>query len=142
MAEKAKKAGKSKLNAQIDAMFARVGQLTKKQRLIICVAVFALFGGGFYYFVYMPKSQELSRLKQAHEQAENKLSLFKAKAKALAKWEKEMESVQADFNIALEALPDKKEIPAMLTGISQAGSKAGLKFLLFQTETEINQGLL
>jgi len=39
----------------------------------------------------------------------------------------------------MKALPDKKEIPSLLTSISEAGKEAGLEFLLFQPISEINK---
>ncbi|MBW2742582.1 MAG: type 4a pilus biogenesis protein PilO [Deltaproteobacteria bacterium] len=50
-----------------------------------------------------------------------------------------MKSAEAKYKIAMKALPDKKEIPSLLTGISEAGKEAGLEFLLFQPESEINK---
>ncbi len=39
----------------------------------------------------------------------------------------------------MQALPDKRELPSLLTGISKAGSDAGLKFYLFQPAKEVNK---
>ena len=43
------------------------------------------------------------------------------------------------FHEAMKALPDKREIPSLLTGVSRAGSNAGLSFHLFQPENEISK---
>ncbi len=39
----------------------------------------------------------------------------------------------------MKALPDKKEIPSLLTNITESGKDAGLEFLLFQPKPEINK---
>ena len=44
-----------------------------------------------------------------------------------------------EFNLAMKALPDKREIPSLLTSISKAGSDAGLAFHLFQPTNEVNK---
>ena len=44
-----------------------------------------------------------------------------------------------EFKIVTKKLPEKKEIPALLSSVSQSGRDAGLEFLLFQPESEINQ---
>ena len=48
-----------------------------------------------------------------------------------------MKQAEADFKVAKKALPEKKEIPSLLTGISRAGKDVGLEFLLFQPAAEI-----
>ena len=40
---------------------------------------------------------------------------------------------------AMKALASKREIPAMLTSLSQSGRRAGLVFHLFQPEKEISR---
>ena len=139
MAEDPVKSRKDKFKEQIAALFERIGKLTRIQRLLICVGTFALIGGGYFYFIYLPKSEELNRVKQEYQAQSEKLKIFQSKARALPKWEKKMKEVEAEFNVATKALPDKREIPAMLTGVSKAGSNAGLEFLLFQPEAELNK---
>lgn len=127
---------KAKFAEKTTAFFTRIGKLTKIQRLLICLGTFALIGGGYFYFVYLPKSQELNRAKQEYQTQSEKLKSFQMKAKALPTWEKKMKEVEEEFNIATRALPDKRELPTTLTGVSKAGSNAGLEFLLFQPEPE------
>ncbi len=50
-----------------------------------------------------------------------------------------MAAAQAEFNQAMQALPDKRELPSLLTGISRAGGDAGLLFHLFKPEAEIKK---
>ncbi len=39
--------------------------------------------------------------------------------------------------VAAKALPEKDEVPSLLTSISQVGNEAGLEFLLFKPEAEV-----
>ncbi|WP_022667263.1 type 4a pilus biogenesis protein PilO [Desulfospira joergensenii] len=139
MAEDAAENKKDKLKEQLAGLFTKIGKLTRLQRLLICVGTFVLIGGAYFYFIYLPRSEELDRVKQEYKAQSEKLKTYQIKAKALAKWEKKMEEVQGEFNIATKALPDKRELPAMLTGVSKAGSNAGLEFLLFQPDAEQNK---
>jgi type IV pilus assembly protein PilO len=129
----------NKIKENIASLFDKVGGLTKVQRLLICVLTFAVIGGSYYYFIYMPKNKKLSAVKVEHKIQVDKLASFKVKAKALEEYEKIMEKVEEEFLIAMKALPDKKEVPSLLTGVSKAGSKAGLVFLLFQPDPVVNQ---
>lgn len=67
------------------------------------------------------------------------LATYKKRADEIIIYEKKMAETLESFNEAMKALPDKKEIPSLLTGISRAGSNAGLAFHLFQPESEVNK---
>jgi type IV pilus assembly protein PilO len=119
--------------------FEKVGSLTKVQRLLICVLTFALIGGLYYYFIFMPKYDELKKVEKQYQSRLNTLATYKKRAAQIIKYEKLMAQTQAKFNTAMKALPDKRELPSLLTGISNAGSNAGLAFHLFKPDNEINK---
>ena len=48
-----------------------------------------------------------------------------------------MRDAEAEFKTALKALPDKREIPSLLTSVSRVGIESGLEFLLFQPQPEV-----
>ncbi len=118
--------------------FEKVGDLTKAQRLLIYGLTFILIGCGYYYFIFMPKHEELKRVKNQYKKQLSTLAAYKKQALKIMKYEKLMAQAQEKFNIAMNALPDKRELPALLTGISNAGSNAGLAFHLFKPDNEIN----
>jgi len=129
----------SELKTKLNNGFEKVGMLTRLQRLLICVATFALIMGGYYYFVLMPKNTQLKTLKNQHQSQVDKLNVYKRRAASLIAFEKQMAEKQEAFSLAMGALPDKRELPSLLTGISRAGSKAGLMFHLFQPDKETDR---
>ena len=50
-----------------------------------------------------------------------------------------MAAAEAKFQLALKALPEKKEIPSLLTNISRSGQSSGLEFLLFQPQKNVQK---
>ncbi len=129
----------SAIQEKLGVLFEKIGTLTRIQRLLICFVTFAIIGGGYYYFVFMPKHDELKKLEQHYQGRVKQLSIYKKRAAEILKYEKLMAKAQEEFNIAMRALPDKRELPSLLTGISKAGSDAGLAFHLFKPEKEINK---
>jgi len=71
------------------------------------------------------------------EKLDNELRVATAKASQLAAKRLELKAAEEKFNLALQALPDKEEIPSLLASISQSGQDAGLEFLLFQPKAEV-----
>jgi type IV pilus assembly protein PilO len=129
----------AELKEKLSLFYDKVGALTKVQRVALCIVTFALIGGAYYYFILMPRQETLKQVKQTLESQKKKLAIFKQQASQLAKYEKMMAAAQAEFNQAMQALPDKRELPSLLTGISRAGGDAGLLFHLFKPEAEIKK---
>jgi len=127
------------IKEKLNVFFEKVGALTKIQRLIICLVTFVIIGGAYYYFVFMPKYDELTKAKQLYQRQVKQLAIYKKRASEILKYEKLMAQTQEEFKIAMKALPDKRELPSLLTGISKAGSVAGLAFLLFKPDNEVNK---
>jgi type IV pilus assembly protein PilO len=123
----------------LDKIVEALNKLTAIHRIMIFCGIFILLGGGFYYFAYAPKLTQISRLESRCSQLKKQLSTAKKKARNLKKYQEEMKEAQAQFNAAMEALPDRKEIPSLLTAVSQAGRDAGLDFLLFEPGAERNK---
>jgi len=128
-----------KLRGKISVAIEKVGVLTSVQRLLICIATFAIIGGGYYYFILMPRQDEYTKVQKTYNTQMDMLATYKKRADEIIIYEKKMAETLESFNEAMKALPDKKEIPSLLTGISRAGSNAGLAFHLFQPESEVNK---
>ena len=120
-------------------LFEKIGGLTKVQRLLICLLTFALIGGTYYYFIFMPKHEELKKVDDQYQRQVKTLATYKKRASEIIKYEKLMVQTQEEFNAARKALPEKRELPSLLTGISNAGSNAGLAFHLFKPDKEVNR---
>jgi type IV pilus assembly protein PilO len=118
----------------------KIEAIGRLQRILICVAVFLILGGSFYYFYYMPKAQKINELKDQHEALETRLFTAREAAKDLDKFQKEYDDAEMKFKVALQLLPEKQEIPSLLEGVSKSGKDSGLEFLLFQPGQEVQRG--
>jgi type IV pilus assembly protein PilO len=127
---------KQKSREGLEPLFRKIADLTKLQRILICAAVVILLLVIFGFFSYLPKYERIDRLKTDIKSSEQKLSITKRKAAQYESVKKEHEKAKAGFELAARALPDKEEIPSLLTGISQAGKVSGLVFILFQPQAE------
>ncbi len=120
--------------------FEKIAALSRVHRIVICAGTFLLLGSLFFYFIYMPKMSRINELKIEFDDLQVKLTKAKAAAKDFDKYQKLFKEAQVRFKLALQLLPDKKEIPSLLESISKSGRGAGLEFLLFQPEKEVPKG--
>jgi type IV pilus assembly protein PilO len=123
----------------IEPLIQKISDLTKIQRIAICVAIVVAVVGSFVYFLYMPKYEEIGKLKKIIADQEALLKKTKQNAQQFAKYQKLMEEKQAEFNVASRALPLTNEVPSLLTNISQHGKDSGLEFLLFKPKKEVKK---
>ncbi|MGM0656321.1 MAG: type 4a pilus biogenesis protein PilO, partial [Thermodesulfobacteriota bacterium] len=129
----------AKKNEKVDALFEKIGALTKIQRLLICLGTLGLIGAGFYFFLLGPKLDTLTAAREDLKTQKNLLSTYKIKAGALEEMEVRMAQAQAQFKVAMTALPDKRELPSLLDEISKAGSDAGLEVQLFAPQSMVKK---
>jgi len=87
----------------------------------------------------MPKSSRLDELQKNYEDLEIRLIKARAAAKNLKKFQEQYKEAQVKFRLALQLLPDTKEIPSLLESISKAGQDSGLEFILFQPSAEVSR---
>jgi type IV pilus assembly protein PilO len=120
-------------------LFEFIEKLPKTQRIALCAGVFVLVVGLFGWLSIYPEFSDIQRLKTEVEDLDRTLTIAKRKAGQLDKYRKMLEKDQAALNIAKKALPEKKEIPSLLTGISRAGKTAGLEFYLFAPLPEVKR---
>ena len=123
----------------VDAFFAKIENLSKVQRILIFVGVFITIIAIFVFILYKPKMAEISKLNKQLKDLEQKLKVAKKNAADLEKFKKKMQEAEVQFKTAMKALPEKEEIPSLLTGISRSGQDAGLEFLLFEPKSEMRK---
>jgi len=120
--------------------FEKIGALSRVHRILICAATFLLLMVGFYFLIYAPKSEEITRLSGEYSRLQGELAKAKEQTRTLARLEKEFKAAEIEFKKARRLLPDKKEISQLLEGVTMAGQSVGLEFLLFKPEQEVVKG--
>jgi type IV pilus assembly protein PilO len=128
-----------KLNIPIQAIepyIEAIERLTKIQRLLISLGTIVLVLGAFIYLSFLPKYKEINVLTKNCNELKRQLDVTKKEASQIGKYRKIMKDTEIEFQLVKKALPESKEIPALLASISQSGHDSGMDFLLFQPENE------
>jgi type IV pilus assembly protein PilO len=100
----------------------------------IVILVMALLLG---QYLLVPAYKNLEAKDQEYTRLEQDLNEKKRVAQDPKVFEAKLESIKRELEIKKAQLPDKKEIPQLLTTISSLGKESGLNFLLFRPKPEI-----
>lgn len=90
----------------------------------------------FFLMIYLPKNSEIDSKQEELETLQTEIAESKKIAKKLDFIKAEVEKLNLKFKIALVQLPESKEIPELLTQISNLGTGTGLEILMFQPRKE------
>ena len=123
----------------IDSFISKIENLSKIQRILIFSAILILLIVIFVFMLYKPKLEKIGKLDKELDELEKKLVVAKKNAENLEKFQKMMKEAEFQFKTAMKALPEKEEIPSLLTSISRSGQDVGLEFLLFEPKTEVRK---
>ena len=134
-----KKIDTSKITNLFFETIDKIGKLSKLYKILLCLGLFLLLVGPFVYFSFLPKITKINALKKEHTTLETRLVTATAKANRLKYYQATLKDAEIEFKIVTKKLPEKTEIPTLLSSVSQSGRDAGLEFLLFQPESEKNQ---
>jgi type IV pilus assembly protein PilO len=124
---------------EASSFIAKIENLSKIQRILIFASVFVLIIVIFIFLLYKPKLADIKKLKKELGGLEKKLVVAKKNAANLKKFQEMMEEAEVQFQKAMKALPEKEEIPSLLTSISRSGQDVGLEFLLFEPKSEVRK---
>ena len=89
-----------------------------------------------YFLFYSPRSDEISKLTQEVENQRNERDKKKKEAANIPKLKEQMARLDGRLKEAVAQLPDRKEIPDLLSSISNKVKESGLDILIFRPRAE------
>jgi type IV pilus assembly protein PilO len=114
----------------------KVVPLDKKIVIAIFVLIIIAPVIAFYFLHFTAKTEEIKGLENKAVKLRKEIAGAKARAAKLDEHLAEMEETQRLFAEASVLLPQKKEIPALLTNISALGTNSGLNMARFSPRPE------
>jgi type IV pilus assembly protein PilO len=114
-------------------------KLPTSRKVIILVLLIAVMAGLFFYLIYWPNLEVLKKKKAEVEVLERQVRELRTVAANMKRFQEEAAKLREELKVAITQLPTSKEIPSLLSNISQLGKDSGLEFLLFKPVGEINK---
>jgi len=117
----------------------RILEMPVRQRVLLLVAIVFVVFGGYAYLIYWPRTDEIAEKEQTvvslREDRERKAALVANLPQA----KQEVADLDAALKQAIAQLPDTKEIPDLLSGISAVARESGLEIQQFKQKPEVYQ---
>jgi type IV pilus assembly protein PilO len=100
-------------------------------RVLILLGTIFVLGGLFIWLVYVPKTDEITKIQNHNTQLSRKIAEAKKKTQDIEKFEADVAHVEAQYLEALTLLPKKEEIPTLLRSVTELGMSSNLTFNSF-----------
>ncbi|OGV95747.1 MAG: hypothetical protein A3I04_00665 [Nitrospinae bacterium RIFCSPLOWO2_02_FULL_39_110] len=114
----------------------RIAAFPAYQRWIVILVIQILIFTAYYFLIQRSRAEEISRLNGELSNLQQEIVKSSKVAKRLPALEKEIENIDTQLAIARAHLPEEKEIPGLLTSISNLAMQSGLDILVFKPGVE------
>mgnify|MGYP001610356431 FL=1 len=114
----------------------RILDLPRQQKIGVLAGLIVAILLLDYFLFYSPRSDEISKLTQEVENQRNERDKKKKEAANIPKLKEQMAQLDGMLKEAVAQLPDRKEIPDLLSSISNKVKESGLDILIFRPRAE------
>jgi len=114
-----------------------IKRMSPQAKALAIILIFFIIGY-LYYFLFF--SDILSKKTSLDKKVEEMQVQIKEKEKIALQLNKYMTDVAAlkeDYKVALQKLPDQREIPGLFHSVALSGKDAGIEFLLFEPKAAV-----
>lgn len=110
----------------------QLGRLPRSQRLLLFFLVYALMIAAYVFVLYVPAQTQISDYRAEEAALVQQKAQLEQRLRDKERYEAELQQLMGELKEALKELPNDREIPGLLKGISSMGKKVGLEVRKFQ----------
>ena len=125
--------------AALQGLVEKAEALVLWQRVAILAGMIVVLVGAATWFLFLPTYEEMDQLETKLQELDKQLATAKINAAELEKFQAKMQEAEAQFKIAMRALPEQAEVPSLLTNVSKSGVELGVELLSFRPAAEVNK---
>ncbi|HEX9156645.1 MAG TPA: type 4a pilus biogenesis protein PilO [Syntrophales bacterium] len=114
-------------------------KLPTSRKILTLLLLVGVVVGLYVYLIYLPNLDLLKKKKAEMEVLERQVRELRIVAANVKRFQAEAAKLREELQLAIKQLPTSKEIPTLLSNISQLGKDSGLEFILFKPTPEIGK---
>jgi type IV pilus assembly protein PilO len=120
----------------VNQLLTQILRLPRQQKIGILAGLILFLLTIGYFYVYLPGDEKITKLAEDITAVRGDRDRKKALSANLVKLQKELQVWDAKLKAAVAQLPNRKEIPDLLSSLSTKAREAGLEILLFRPRAE------
>jgi type IV pilus assembly protein PilO len=120
----------------VNDLIAQVLRLSRQQKVGVLAGLLIFLLTLGYFYVYLPGGDRVTKLAEEIASVRGDRDRKRALSANLPKLQKELQDWDAKLKAAVAQLPDRKEIPDLLSSLSTKARESGLEIVLFRPRAE------
>lgn len=116
-----------------------IKKLSTGKKLIIGLGLLLLLGYFYWFYLLQPAFEKKAKLDEDLENISRRIATSQRVVGQIEQHKKEIARLEKSLQTILAKLPEQKEIPRLLTSVSEAGRDAGLDFVLFKPMASVSK---
>jgi type IV pilus assembly protein PilO len=121
--------------------FDDIKKLSPLAKALIVIFIIFIIGYLDWFFFLSDAIEKKTSLDKKLEEMQGQIKEKEKIAIQINKYMADVESLKENYKIALQKLPDQREIPGLFHSVALAGKDAGIEFLLFEPKAAVPKTL-
>jgi type IV pilus assembly protein PilO len=118
-----------------------IKKLSPQAKALIVILVIFIIGYLYYFYFLSDAIEKKTKLDKQLEDTQGQIREKEKIATQVNKYKTDVAALQENYKVALQKLPDQREIPGLFHSVAMAGRDAGIDFLLFEPKAAVPKAL-
>jgi len=114
-----------------------IKKLSPKAKAAIIILAMLIIGYFDWFYFLSASMEKKDKLENKLEELQSQVKEKERNAMQFNKYKAEVATLNNTYQIALQKLPDQREIPGLFHSVAMAGKDAGVEFLLFEPKAAV-----
>jgi len=116
-------------------------KLSPQVKALIIILILLILGYLDYFYFLSDAMEKKGKLDVQLTDMQKQIVEKEKIAMQVSKYKADVEALQENYKVALQKLPDQREIPGLFHSVAMAGKEAGIEFLLFEPKAAVSKGM-
>jgi type IV pilus assembly protein PilO len=118
-----------------------IKKLSPQAKALIIILVIFIIGYLYYWYFLSDAIEKKAKLDKQLEDTQGQIREKEKIAMQVNKYKADVAALKENYKVALQKLPDQREIPGLFHSVAMAGRDAGIDFLLFEPKAAVPKTL-
>ncbi len=119
-----------------------IKKLSPQVKAMIIILIIIIIGYLDYFYLLSDAMEKKAKLDAQLTDMQGQIVEKEKIAMQVSKYKTDVEALQENYKVALQKLPDQREIPGLFHSVAMAGRDAGIEFLLFEPKAAVPKGMV